>query len=97
MKVGEDPYTARTFEGGEWKFTCCACPVQAEGTIDGLELYFRSRHDEWTFAIGADAVMIDRREDGFFRRAPVMDAGYLPLADAEAIIERCLGEYRLTR
>jgi hypothetical protein len=29
--------------GCELQMTCSACPVQVEGQIDGLALYFRSR------------------------------------------------------
>lgn len=32
------------------------CPVQAEGTVDGIPFYFRSRGDEWSFGIGAEPV-----------------------------------------
>lgn len=28
------------------------CPVQAEGTIDGYEFYFRARGEKWSMAIG---------------------------------------------
>jgi len=28
-----------------------ACPVQGEGKLDGLPIYFRARHDGWSFAI----------------------------------------------
>lgn len=34
-----------------------ACPVQAEGTIDGKDFYFRARGNHWTIGIGGDAVM----------------------------------------
>ena len=29
-----------------------SCPVQAEGTINGREFYFRARADRWTLHIG---------------------------------------------
>ena len=32
------------------------CPVQAEGTIDGKEFYFRARGDSWRIGIGGDPV-----------------------------------------
>ena len=28
------------------------CPVQGEGTIDGVEFYFRARHNRWSLTIG---------------------------------------------
>ena len=30
-----------------------ACPVQAEGTVDGLPFYFRARGGEWTLSVAA--------------------------------------------
>ena len=32
------------------------CPVQAEGRIDGLPLYFRARSSHWSLGIGGDPV-----------------------------------------
>ena len=32
------------------------CPVQAEGTVDGIPFYFRSRGDEWSFGVGDDPI-----------------------------------------
>jgi len=31
------------------------CPVQAEGTINGVDFYFRARGDRWTFIIMDDS------------------------------------------
>lgn len=63
------------------------CPVQAEGTFDGNEFYFRARGDEWQFHVGPDAERFGPNEyvaegeygDGF-------DAGWMPLHTAIAII-----------
>lgn len=30
------------------------CPVQAEGTINGVPFYFRARHQHWLLAIGGE-------------------------------------------
>ncbi len=35
------------------------CPVQAEGTINGKEFYFRARGDSWSLGIGGDNVVMD--------------------------------------
>lgn len=32
------------------------CPVQAEGTINGKEFYFRARGQRWRIGIGGDVV-----------------------------------------
>lgn len=33
------------------------CPVQAEGTVDGHEFYFRARGSYWSMSIGGDDVV----------------------------------------
>jgi hypothetical protein len=33
------------------------CPVQAEGTVNGVEFYFRARHAHWRMNIGGDVVV----------------------------------------
>jgi len=39
------------------------CPVQAEGTIDGVvEFYFRARGDEWRIHIGPDRARFTKDE-----------------------------------
>ena len=63
------------------------CPVQADGTVDGVPFYFRARHQHWTFSVGADPVM----EEDFlisnrYGTGP-HDAGWMPEAEALAIIK----------
>lgn len=85
-------------KGVAWRFTGTAAPVQAEGDIDGVPFYFRSRGHEWTFgaADGAqpDPVLIESEWDGFFRREIYRGASRMPLDVAKAIIERCIEQYR---
>lgn len=62
------------------------CPVQAEGTVNGVPFYFRARHAHWTFSVGANPVM----EEDFlisnrYGTGP-HDAGYMPNEEALAII-----------
>lgn len=70
------------------------CPVQAEGTIDGLPFYFRSRgeHAELTISrVGTEPVLPPPEDLVFYVRARIADwpdAGYLELEEAEAMIER---------
>lgn len=33
------------------------CPVQAEGTVDGKEFYFRARGQRWSMSIGGEDVV----------------------------------------
>ena len=62
------------------------CPVQAEGTIDGHEFYFRARWDHWSLSIGVKDVILnpDWYYDESYGVAP--DAGWMPLEEAEAFI-----------
>jgi hypothetical protein len=96
-----------TQDGVEMWRTCGACPVQYEGTVDGVPFYFRARGQHWTFGAGGetagDAVEISMgyREDGFRLEEPwgeeMYDAGWMDHADAEAIIARCIQEFRAAR
>lgn len=72
------------------------CPVQAEGTIDGVPFYFRSRGEHWAIAVGEDPVGILLGEPGWMRRERYGDfpkAGYMTLMEAEDIIRRCAQEF----
>lgn len=70
------------------------CPVQAEGSVNGMQFYFRARHKQWQFSVGDDPVgaMLGCSE-GFVRRGPYEKAGYMPEQDALDIIRRCAQEY----
>jgi hypothetical protein len=73
------------------------CPVQGFGTVRGRELYFRARHDKWSFDVA------DHRgnypsdgfhdEDGLYREGNFPDAGWMPFEEAVRIIEQCLRDY----
>ena len=73
------------------------CPVQADGTVDGVPFYFRSRGDRWQMAIGEKPVDVTLGwADGWLREAEYgtwPDAGYMPIEEAEEIIIRCAAEY----
>jgi hypothetical protein len=90
LRVEAPEYDA-TFEGyGE-------CPVQAFGTVLGRELYFRARHDGWSFDVAdrAGNLLSDgyRDSDGFYREGDYPNAGRMPLREAVKIIARCLRYY----
>jgi hypothetical protein len=78
------------------------CPVQGFGTVAGREIYFRARHEAWSFDVAdhKGALPSDGRADadGFYREgdytsAGVDGAGYMPFEVAVQIIEQCLCEY----
>jgi hypothetical protein len=76
-------------------------PVQSLGSIDGDEYYFRSRWDEWDFAVTDDPRFdpIDGIFDqlAFYREGSYgkdpYDASYMPVRIAEFIIRLCSREY----
>src|SRR5262245_36334157 len=77
-------------------------PVQAEGTVRGQPLYFRAKHDEWSFEVaGSDGHLsyIDGNygPDEFVREGEYFEAGRMPFEDAVEIINRCLGDYLAER
>jgi hypothetical protein len=74
------------------------CPVQAFGTVGGRELYFRARHEGWSFDVADHAGNLPsdgyRDSDGFYREGGCPNAGWMPLDAAVKIIARCLHEYK---
>jgi hypothetical protein len=73
------------------------CPVQAEGTIDGVPFFFRARGSHWSIGIGEDPVgiMLGNR-DGWLKLADYgvfPQAGYMSLEEATRIIEECAREF----
>ena len=81
--------------------TCRFCPVQIEGTVNGLPFYFRARHDHWRMTIAkGDAVeaslgwqpaLYEREEP--YGTLGGYDAGYMELSEAEQFVRACLAEY----
>lgn len=83
------------------KFTCPACPVQAEGKIYGFDWYFRSRGRAWSFEVAREmwktgvifecwGLYDDNEESGY-------GAGHMSKRKAVSIIESCLALYRKAR
>ena len=56
------------------------CPVQAEGTINGVEFYFRARGDRWTFTIMDES-------DNFSYGEEYHNSGWMSEDDAKRLIE----------
>jgi hypothetical protein len=78
----------------------CA-PVQALGTVLERDMYFRARHDGWTFDVADRNGHLPsdgyKESDGFYREATYPNAGFIAHAEAIEIIERCLVDYRKER
>jgi hypothetical protein len=74
------------------------CPVQADGTINGVPFYFRSRHTHWSIGIGEDPVAATMSGHGLYYRCEPWgdgphDAGYMPVEVAQAFIEQCAKDF----
>lgn len=82
----------------ECQFTCEACPVQAEGTVDGVPFYFRARWSHWRMVIGDDPCSWEELPGQWWREESYGDSGYdagwMPLEEAKRIIARCADEWR---
>ena len=64
-----------------------SCPVQAEGTIDGVPFYFRSRGARWSISVCATDLMGNPE---FYHEEPYgewPDAGWISEEEARAFIE----------
>ena len=77
---------------------CGLCPVQAEGKINGLPFYFRSRGGSWSLSIAAtpdgdpldyDTCLYHQEPyDGVNRDDFRFGAGYANAVESRAFIER---------
>jgi hypothetical protein len=88
-----------------YTFTCTAAPVQAEGKISGKPFYFRARHEHWSFAVSedpnTDPIDIQSHEQGSVKGFFIEEgygneafaASYMPLDEAERIIDSCAEMY----
>jgi hypothetical protein len=78
--------------------TCEACPVQIEGSIDELYLYFRARWDSWRLAIAQTselAVWASRMADAvFYHQACTFDGSWMEPAQVDKALRTCLTAYR---
>jgi hypothetical protein len=72
-------------------------PVQAFGSVLGRDLYFRAKHDGWSFDVADRSGNLPSDgyfdSDGFYREGDYPEAGWMPLAEVVKIIARCLREY----
>jgi hypothetical protein len=73
------------------------CPVQGFGTVLRRELYFRARHDGWSFDVADHAGRLPsdgyHNSDGFYREADYPNASWMPHEKAVKIIVQCLQDF----
>jgi hypothetical protein len=101
MEIRPDPNESRLFVSApefDAEFHVIGdCPVQGFGKVLDRELYFRARHENWTFDVadcnGSLPSDGGSGPDGFFREGDYQSAGYMPLRDAVKIIVKCLREF----
>lgn len=81
-----------------------SCPVQVEGTIDGLPFYFRARGASWSMSIAqdkdGDPVETFGGGPGWFYEEPFgvwPDAGYMPDDDVRKAIVGSVKRWRESR
>lgn len=70
------------------------CPVQAEGTVDGKEFYFRARGDSWSMSIGGEDVVGDPEWSYEEDYGSWPEAGWMPTDEALAFIDKAVALYR---
>lgn len=71
------------------------CPVQAEGTIDGQEFYFRARGMRWSLSVGGRDVV--GAPDWYYEEPygeEEFAAGWMTEDEARAFIDKASGLYR---
>jgi hypothetical protein len=92
-------------EGSGWKGRVIGfCPVQGEGTVDGLTWYFRARHDAWSFDVWREPMQpsgdLPTTEPIWSANAPYDDgdgdASWMPYSHAWQYIEACIATGRDT-
>lgn len=73
------------------------CPVQAEGTYQGKQFYFRARGNHWAFYIGTNNPYGDPewQYSEPYGDEP-FEAGWMPEAEAIGFIEQSLRQYQAT-
>ena len=73
------------------------CPVQAEGTIDGKEFYFRARGSHWALEIEPRKYpAVEWRYKEEWGEGPY-DAGWMPEDVAREMINKAAANWRLQR
>jgi hypothetical protein len=85
--------------GVELICTCATAPVQFEGELDGLHLYFRARGEHWDCAIAptldeaiSEENLVYYKESDYGQHE--FDASWMPHKEALELILSCIQEYK---
>jgi hypothetical protein len=72
-------------------------PVQGFGAVSAREIYFRARHDGWSFEVADHQGRLPsdgfRDSDGFHLQGAYANASWMPVEKAVRIIDECLRQY----
>lgn len=74
------------------------CPIQAEGTINGEQFYFRSRHQHWSLCIGKNPILGPHSKlNKYYKKEKwgegLHSAGFMNIKDAKIIIKNTINDY----
>jgi hypothetical protein len=76
---------------------CGRCPVQALGAVLKRAIYFRARHNEWSFDVADCSGNLPsdgfRDSDGFYRDGKYVGNCEMPLREAIKVVVKCLREF----
>lgn len=64
------------------------CPVQAEGNVNGVPFYFKSRGEHWSIGIGGDDPICEPGWSHVEKYGTWPDAGYITLEQAQEFINK---------
>lgn len=72
------------------------CPVQSEGTFDGIPYYFRARGAWWSLDLGVEGETITKTWGNPYGNGP-FDAGWMSEDEAREFITQCYNEWTTMR
>lgn len=83
------------------ELTCFACPVQIEGKVDGIPMYFRSRWETWEFAMDHNdpvgvTILIDKSGAVFSREGECegdFSASWMDGVELYSTLKKCIDSY----
>jgi hypothetical protein len=73
-----------------------ACPVQGEGTLDGHDVYYRSRGEGWQFHVAGPSGDVFGDDAWEYAEVPYIfpDGGWVDRSVSEACIRRAVAKWR---
>ena len=75
--------------------TCGACPTQYEGTVNGIEFYFRYRYGSWKFELYTTQAEGTGAIEDYIKSGNKGDSlsGVMDETEVMNIIQHCANEY----